>query len=121
MNFTTITLVLSVLLFALGAGWLFAGGMFYKQWGVGDSHRATLGARRIGAIYLGLGLMLYLARTAPPSELRTAVCAGVFAVLVLLALLGTYEFVSRKAGPGILSAVLVEFVLAGCFGWLLLA
>lgn len=121
MTFATIALLLSILLLALGAGWLFTGGMFYKQWGVDESHRGTLGARRIGAIYLGLGLMLYLARTAPPSELRTAVCAGVLAVLVLLALLGGFEFLSRKAGPGMLSAVLVESLLAASFAWVLLA
>jgi hypothetical protein len=121
MTFATIALVLSILLLALGAGWLFSGGTFYKQWGIGESHRGTLGARRIGAIYLGLGLMLYLARTAPPSELRTAVCAGVLAVLVLLALLGAFEFFSRKAGAGMLSAVLVESLLAGCFAWVLFA
>jgi hypothetical protein len=65
--------------------------------------------------------MLFLARSAPPSDLRTALSAGMFVSLALLAGLGLFEFKARRASPGIFVSAAVEVILALGFALVLFA
>ncbi len=47
--------------------------------------------RRLGAVYLGVSIILFMGRTAPPSDLRTAICVGLLFSMVVLAGLGLFE------------------------------
>lgn len=60
----------------LGLGFLFAGRFMLKQWGPDATDASLVMGRRIGAVYLGIALLFFLGRSAGPSELRSAVCAG---------------------------------------------
>jgi hypothetical protein len=59
--------------------------------------------------------MLVMARNAEPSESRVALTSGFAIACSLLAALGCIELFSGHAGPGILSAIVVEIMLAGAF------
>jgi hypothetical protein len=52
--------------------------------------------------------MLLLARSEPPSALRTAVCVGMFVALAVLAGLGLLELKAHGVGRGILVSAALE-------------
>ena len=101
----------------LGLRFIFAGGSVLKEWGVEQTAGALGLFRRIGAIYLGLALMFFLGRAADPSELRSAVCLVSSGAIALLACLGLFEFLTRRAGAGIFRSIVAEAALAAGFVW----
>ena len=112
MSFRTIAVITAIVALALGLGYLFVGALVVGRWQIQSTESVLLLSRRIGAIYLGLSVMLFLARSAPVSVTRTALSAGAAVLLSLLALLGVYEFTAGHAGPGILVSVVIESLLA---------
>jgi hypothetical protein len=112
MTFRTVATITSILLFLLGAGYLFAGGVLVGRWNIPATDEVLLVARRIGAIYLGLSVLFFKAKNAPVSAARAAITAGAVAVLSLLVILGVYEFVVGRVGAGIFVSAGIELVLA---------
>ena len=121
MTFTIAAMATSIAGLILGVGWLFAGTLLLKRWGLEANTSGLLVGRRLGAVYLGIAVMLFLGRDAPPSEFRSIVSIGMFAALTLLALLGLFEFKAHRAGKGILVSVALEVILAVGFALVLLA
>ncbi len=121
MSFTIAAVATSIAGLILGLGWLFAGTLLLKRWGLEANTSGLLVGRRLGAVYLGIGLMLFLGRSAPPSEFRSVVSIAMLAALALLALLGLFEFRAHRAGKAILVSVALEVILAGGFASVLLA
>ncbi len=121
MSFTVVALATSIASLLLGLGWLLAGTLVLKRWRVEANPVALLVGRRLGAAYLGIAVMLFAARSAPASETRTAVVAGLLVALTLLAALGLFELRSGRAGKGILLSVGLELLLAAGFLSVLLA
>lgn len=121
MSFLIAAVATSIAGLILGLGWLVAGRLVLKRWGVEANMESLLVGRRLGAVYLAISLLLFLGRSAPPSELRSAVSIGMVAALSLLAALGVFEFTAHRAGKGILVSVVLEVLLASCFAWVLLA
>ena len=121
MNFTATAVATSIAALILGLCWLFAGSLVLKRWGLEANALGLLVGRRLGAAYLGIAMMLFLARSAPPSEFRSSVSIAMLAALVLLALLGLIELKAKRVGRGILVSVAAELVLAAGFATALLA
>jgi hypothetical protein len=121
MSFYIVAIATSVAGLLLGIGWLFAGKLVLQRWRIEPNDIGLLVGRRLGAVYLGTSLMLFLARSAPPSDVRSALSVGMFVSLALLAGLGLFEFKARRAGSGIFVSVAVEIILALGFAWVMLA
>ena len=121
MNFAITAVATSIAGVILGIGWLFAGSLLLKRWGLEANRLGLLVGRRLGAAYFGIAIMLFLGRNTPPSDLRTSVSIAMFVALALLALLGLIEFKAKRAGKGILVSVVLEVVLAAGFASALLA
>ena len=121
MNFTIVALATSVAGLILGLGWLFAGGLWFKRLALEASTAGLVIGRHLGAVYLGIALMLFLVRSAPPSEFRSSVCMAMVFALAMLALLGLFEFKAKRAGTGILFSVALEALLVAGFVSVLLA
>lgn len=121
MSFATAAIATSIAGLILGLGWLFAGTLLLKRRGLEANTAGLLVGRRLGAVYLGIALLLFLGRSAPPSEFRSVVSIAMFTALALLALLGLFEFTAKRAGKGILVSVVLEVILAGGFASILLA
>jgi hypothetical protein len=119
MKFRILVVVSAILSFLLGVGYLFFGGLLIGRWGIEATSGMLLLGRRMAALYLGLSVMFFLARSAPVSVPRMAICAGAAVGMSLLALLGIYERTAGHAGPGILVSVLVESLIALAFIWTL--
>jgi hypothetical protein len=112
MTFATMTLITALATLGLGLGFLFAPAVMVKPWGLDNPTAAAVMSRRIGAVYLGLAVMLYLTRDV---EAQTAISAGVAAATGLLALTGLNELRLGNVGKGILGAVVVETLLTAGF------
>jgi hypothetical protein len=112
LNFRTVAIIAAVICFALAAVWLLAPSFLLSLWGVQYTYPVGLVARRGAALFLGIGVMLFLARNAEPSSSRFALSQGLAVGCIALAALGVIELVTGHAGIGILSAVLVEVALA---------
>jgi hypothetical protein len=112
MNFRNLAIVCALLCFALAVVWLVAPGILLNMWGVDFSSSVGLVGRRGAALYAGIGVMLFCARNAEPSPARSAIVAGLIVSFLALAALGAFELAAGNAAPGILSAVLVEIILA---------
>jgi hypothetical protein len=112
MSFKTIAVITAIIGLVLGAAYLFVGKLVIGRWQIEPTDSVLLLGRRIGVLYLGLSLMFFLARSAPVSVARTALSAGFASALMILALLGIYEFTAGHVGPGILASAAIEFLLA---------
>ena len=117
MSFQVIALVMTGAGCLLGIRFIFAGGSVLKEWGIEVTAGSIALFRRIGAIYLGLALMFFLGRAAAPSDFRSAVCLVTGGAIALLACLGFFEFLARRASAGIFRSVIGEAVLAAGFVW----
>ncbi len=115
MSFAAMSIITAIIAALLGLGWLFAGSLLLRRWAVPADPSALLVGRRIGAIYIGLALLLFLARSTPNSTAQMALAAGFATALALLGALGVVEFVSRRAKSGILVSSAVEFLLSAGF------
>ena len=112
MSFRAIAIITAIVSLVLGAGYLFAGALLIGRWQIEPTNSVLLFVRRMGALYLGLSIMFFLARSAPVSVARTALSAGTAVACSLLALLGVYELSAGRVGPAILPSVVVEGLLA---------
>jgi hypothetical protein len=121
MNFRTMAVITAIVTLLLGAAYLFAGALVVGRWQIEPSDGVLLLGRRMGAIYLGLSVMFFLARSVPVSVCRTALSVGAAVVCSLLALLGICEFAAGRAGAGILASVAIEALLALGYAWVLVA
>lgn len=101
----------------LGLRFIFDGGGVLKEWGVEVTAGALILGRRLGVMYLGLALMFFLGRNAGPSDVRSAVCLVMASTIAVLALLGLFEFLARRASAGIFRSAAAEAVLAAAFVW----
>jgi hypothetical protein len=120
MSFSMMASAAALAALVLGLGFLFASPFMLKRWGLAPSDGAQVLGRRIGAVYLGLSLLFLLGRQAPPSDLRSAVCAGLALALALLACLGLFEFSRKRVTAGIAVSIVIEIALATGFAWVYL-
>jgi len=95
--------------------WFFAPKLLLSIWGIAYSHPVGLVSRRGAALFLCIGIILFLARNAGPSPTRSAITIGFVVGCLALACLGIFELVKKSAHIGILSAVILEIILALAF------
>ncbi len=105
----------AIIALVLGIGYLFIGHVVVGRWQVEANEGVLLLGRQMGAVYLGLAAMFFLARSAEPSLPRKALCAGATIALGLLAALGIYEWSAGRASGGILISATIEAILAISF------
>lgn len=107
-TFRRVAVVVAALFVALSLAWMFAPVKSLSFWGVEYTESAGLVGRRGAAMYAGIAVMLFLARHAEPSPLRSALVRGILVSCALLAALGLFELATGRAQAGILLAVLIE-------------
>ena len=112
MKFKTLAALTAGILILLAFVWMFAADFLLGQLQVPVTESALLVGRRMAALFLGLAVMFFIGQAAEPSVARTALSAGVIVACIVLAVLGLFELSAGRAGPFILSAVLVEVGLA---------
>jgi hypothetical protein len=88
-------------------------------WEINFSTEVAIIGRRCAALFAGFGVMLFLARKAEPSIIRSALIKGFIIGCSMLVFLGIFELMNNNVGWGILSAVFIEFGLALAFMYVL--
>jgi hypothetical protein len=119
MSFRVIAIITAAILLLLGLGYLVAGSLVVARWQIQPTDAVLLFGRRIGALYLGLSVMFFLARSVPVSIARTALSAGAVVVCLLLALLGVFEFAAGRSGAAILVSAAIEAFLGVAYALIL--
>jgi hypothetical protein len=89
----------------------------FTMLGVAMTPEGLLMARRMSALFLGISLLLWLARDAENSPLRRSVCAALSASMAALALFGLWDFVHDSVGYGVWIAISVETFFAAALGF----
>ncbi|WP_458375137.1 hypothetical protein [Pseudomonas pergaminensis] len=115
LNFRTLATFTALLCFAHALVWGLRPDLLLWLWSVEYSNATGMVSRRNAALFLGIGIMFYRARHAPPSDTRRALTTGFITGCLVLALLGFGEWINGNAGPGILLAVATETVLGLAF------
>ena len=115
MTFKTTAVLSALLTFGLGVGYLFAGSVLVGRWQIDPTDSVLLFGRRIGASFLGLSVMFFLARAIPNSPARRALSSGAVVTCLLLAALGTAEFSAGHAAAPILASAALELLVALAF------
>jgi hypothetical protein len=121
MTFKTTATLCAVLTFCLAIGYLIAGGVMVARWRIEPTDGVLLFGRRIGASFLGLSVMFFLARSIPSSPARRALSSGALVTCSLLAGLGIYEFSAGRAAAPILASAALEVLVALAFARHLIA
>jgi hypothetical protein len=98
MTFKTVALITSIVTLVFGVGYIFGGELIIGRWQIQISEGVVLMGRRIGAVYLGLSAMFFLARSAEVSVSRTAMTIGTAIALSLLVVVGVSEFIVGHVG-----------------------
>jgi hypothetical protein len=119
MSFRNMAIVTAIVTFVLGAGYLIAGEIVVGRWQIEPTVSVLLLGKRIGALYLGLSIIFFLARSAPVSVARTALSAGTAVAVSLLSGLSIYEFAVGHAAAAILLSATIEALLAVGYVWVL--
>ena len=112
LNFRNVAIINALILFALALIWMFAPNIFLSMWGIEYSYEVGMLSRRGAATYAGVSVMLFYARNAQPSPVRSALVAGFGVACLTLAVLGVMEFVTGHARIEILTAVFIEIAIA---------
>ena len=115
LSFRTLATFTALLCFALALIWGLRPDLLLWVWSVEYSSGTGLVSRRNAALFLGIGIMFWRARHAPPSDIRRAMTSGFAVGCLVLAVLGFSEWINGNAGPGILLAVATETVLGLAF------
>ncbi|MDE2363217.1 MAG: hypothetical protein KGM42_11115 [Hyphomicrobiales bacterium] len=84
-------------------------------WGVTSNPSSDFVAKRLGALFLGMAVILASTRDIGPSPARTGICNGAIAAFTSLAILGAVEYFRGHVSAGIGSAVVVELAFAAAF------
>jgi hypothetical protein len=77
-------------------GWLIAGRLMLRRWGMEPSGGVLLVGRRIGALYLGVALLCFVVRSTTSAEFIIGVSLSAVLVNALLAGLGIYELRAQR-------------------------
>ena len=110
-SFRLLATVSALMFFLLAMIWLFAPGLLLGDWGVEVTGGVELVSRRSAALFAGLGVMMFSARDAAPSPLRSALIRGLMVTMVIMSWLGVYEWQAGHAGVHILGAVVLELAM----------
>ncbi len=115
LTFYRLSVFSSILFLLLAFTLMFVPAQMLTSWGIEQTISVGLLARRIAAVYIGIAVMIFMARNAEHSTTRTALIYGIITSCLILATLGTYEFYEGHATSGILSGVIIEVALVLAF------
>lgn len=111
LSFYRLSVLASILFASLASILIFVPEQMLTSWGIALSTETGLLMNRIGALYVGIAVMFFLARNAEHSPTRSAIIYGTATACMILALLGVYEFAVGHAASGILIGVFIEVTL----------
>jgi hypothetical protein len=110
-------LTLSSLLAVFGAGWLIMPNFMARYWGMVPNEILDYMGRRYGAVLIGLGVTVWLARNALNTQARRALMIGAFVALVPTSALSLYG--ALALGLNAWAPFVVELIITVGIAWVL--
>jgi hypothetical protein len=117
LSFPSIARLAAFIAFALFVTFAFIPFLPFTMISVDMVPEGLLMARRMSALFLGISLLLWLARDAENSPLRRSVCAALSASMAALGLFGLWDFIQGSVGYGIWIAISAESFFAASLGY----
>ncbi|TMO69057.1 hypothetical protein [Pseudoalteromonas aurantia] len=111
-KFKIVSVITSVIALTLCLVLLIAPEVIFMLFNIDENSSAFFIGRRTAMLFLGISVITWVARNAPHSDSRQAVCLGLVISMLSLALLGTIEYLRGFSGLGISLAVITETILA---------
>lgn len=110
-------LTATTLMGVFGLGWLIMPDVLARYWRMTSSATLEYMGRRYGALLIGLGVTVWLARNALNTQARRALMIGAFVSLVLTT--GLSLFAAMALGLNAWTPFAVELALTAGMGWAL--
>lgn len=112
MTFRLVAMVIAAFCAALSVLWFMDVGVYTDTYGVTADDGTRFFGRRVAPILLGLAVMIYMARNAPPSPLRRAMALGIAVAFAGVGVTGVMAYSDGVASFAILIAAGTEFAAA---------
>ncbi|TXI51344.1 MAG: hypothetical protein E6Q50_01305 [Lysobacter sp.] len=114
--FKAAAVLVGILNLLMGAVWFFAPHFPLELWGVTQTSHGLMVERRLGIVILIYSVVLLLARNAPPSPARSAICYAAVFGGIAIGSMNLYDLVSGTASSGVASAIGINYLTSLAFG-----
>lgn len=113
--FRTVASLTAVLMAVLGVFILVSPGAYMATYGVLAQDSGLFMGMRAAPMFLGVAVLLWLARQEPASSLRNALALGIAVTFAGVSGTGIFEYVTGGANAMILGAAASELLIAALF------
>jgi hypothetical protein len=105
----SVVIILAIALIGLGCRFIFSSDAILKEWGLNSTDSTQILSRRIGAIYFGLTVLLFLTLTSISRE--QTIIIVVSAISGFLAISGILDLYAGRVNMGIVRSIVAEIFL----------
>jgi len=89
---------------------------FLKDLGLQSSGTTLFLAKRVSIFMLGISVLMFCSKGLPHSKSRQIICFATGITMLGLSCMGTYELIEGNVNSSILTAIIIEIILAISFG-----
>jgi hypothetical protein len=109
MYYKYVVIIITLAIIGLGCRFIFANDSILKEWGLESIDSTGVLGRRLGAIYLGLSVLLFLSLTDMSKE--QTIIIGVSAISGFLAIFGILDVLAGRVNTGVIRSIVAELFL----------
>jgi len=109
MYYKIVVLIIAVAVIGLGCRFIFSSDALLKEWGLQSTDATQVLARRLGAIYFGLSVLLLLSLTNMSTS--QIIIIGVSSISGFLAISGMLDLIAGRVNTGVVRAIISEVFL----------
>jgi hypothetical protein len=109
MYYKYVVVIIAIAVLGLGCRFIVSSDSILKEWGLDPSDSSRILARRMGAIYLGLSVILFLSSTSMSKA--QIIIIGVSSISGLLALSGILDLYAGRVNMKIIRSIVAEIFL----------
>jgi hypothetical protein len=109
MYYKYVVIIIALAIIGLGCRFMFANDSILKEWGLESINSTGVLARRLGAIYLGLSVLLFLSLTDMSKE--QTIIIGVSAISGFLAVSGILDLWAGRVNTAVIRSIVAELFL----------
>ena len=109
MYYKYVVIIIALAIIGLGCRFIFANESILKEWGLESINSTGVLGRRLGAIYLGLSVLLFLSLTDITKE--HTIIIGVSAISGFLAISGILDLFAGRVNTAVMRSIVAELFL----------
>jgi uncharacterized membrane protein YjjP (DUF1212 family) len=109
MYYKIVVLIIAIAVIGLGCRFIFSSDAILKEWGLQSIYSTQVLARRLGAMYFGLSVLLLLSLTNMSKS--QIIIIGVSSISGFLAISGMLDLIAGRVNTGIARSIIAEVFL----------